>query len=97
MFEYSAFNRPIGNWRVDKVKDMSYLFFYATSFNQPIGSWNVNDVNDMDRMFFGRNMKFDQPLGDWRLGCGCNTTLMFNGDDGFSNSRPVKESCCTIA
>ena len=77
------------------VRDMSYMFFHATSFNQPIGSWNVNGVNDMERMFFGRNMEFNQPLGDWKLNCGCLTRDMFHDD--FRNSRPVEESCCTIS
>lgn len=97
-----SFNRPIGNWRVDNVTDMSSMFLFATSFNQPIGSWNVSHVSDMSGMFFGFGMAFDQPLGDWKLRCDCNTERMFNLGDGasfnwFRNSRPVKESCCTIA
>ena len=96
------FNQPLGDWRVDNVDDMSHMFWCAKSFNQPIASWNVSNVRDMSGMFWGFDMAFDQPLGDWKLRCDCKTERMFNLRDGasfnwFRNSRPVKESCCTIS
>jgi len=33
----SAFNQPLGAWRVDQVTNMSYMFWGASAFNQPLG------------------------------------------------------------
>ena len=41
------FNKPIGDWKVSKVKSMNgmrFMFGNATHFNQPIGDWNVSNV-----------------------------------------------------
>jgi surface protein len=34
-----AFNQPIGNWDVSKVKDMKDMFKYATGFKQDLSHW----------------------------------------------------------
>ena len=57
----SAFNQPIGSWRVDKVTDMWGMFRDASAFNQPLGGWRVDKVTDMCRMFLGASA-FDQPI-----------------------------------
>ena len=38
---------------------------------------------------------FNQPLGDWKIRCDCNTGRMFY-DTYFRNSRP-KKPCCAIS
>jgi len=41
----SAFNQPIGSWRLDSVTSMSYMLCDASAFNQDLG-WCVDaDVN----------------------------------------------------
>ena len=91
----SAFNQPLGGWRVDKVTDMCLMFCGASAFNQTLGGWSIDNVTTMHQMFYGASA-FNQPLGDWRLACGCNTESMFDNKN-FRNSRPVKESCCAIS
>ena len=37
-----SFNKPLNNWDVSNVKDMSYMFHEASSFNQPLHApWYV--------------------------------------------------------
>ena len=44
MFQYSAFNKDIGNWDVSNVTNMSYMFFQASAFNQNISGWCVSNI-----------------------------------------------------
>ena len=54
MFYYaSAFNQPLGGWRVDKVTSMSGMYNGASAFNQPLDGWRVDKVTDMSYMFRG--------------------------------------------
>ena len=53
---------PIGDWRVDKVNDMSRMFEDASAFNHPLSSWRVESVKDMKEMFQGAKA-FNQDLG----------------------------------
>ena len=46
----NTFNKPIGNWDVSNVTDMSGCF-QMQNFNQPIGNWDVSSVTDMSYMF----------------------------------------------
>ena len=51
MFYYATnFNRPLGNWDVSNVIDMS-LMFIKTNFNQNINSWNTSKVQTTEEMF----------------------------------------------
>merc|ERR1740123_356507 len=82
-FGASAFNQPLGDWRVDKVTDMSVMFEGAASFNQPIGGWQVDQVADMSYMFDGASA-FDRPLGDWSVGNVGDFRFMFKGATSFN-------------
>ena len=61
-----SFNRPIGNWNVEKVTDMAAMFLFASKFNQPIGGWKVHNVTDMSLMFNWASA-FNQPIGGWNV------------------------------
>ena len=41
-YSASSFNQPIGDWRVDQVTNMGYMFEYASAFDQDLG-WCVDD------------------------------------------------------
>ena len=58
---------------LSNVKDMSGMFFGASSFNQDIGNWNVANVTNMSNMFFGVKL-FNQDIGNWNTS---NVTDMF--------------------
>ena len=46
----SAFNHPIGDWRVDSVKSMHAMFHRASAFDQDLG-WCIRNGADIDRAF----------------------------------------------
>ena len=47
----TAFNQPLGEWRVERVTDMRGMFFSARAFNQPLEGWGVGQGTDMRYMF----------------------------------------------
>ena len=46
------FNKPIGNWDVSGVTDMSNMFSGTINFNQNINNWNVSNVTNMESHVF---------------------------------------------
>ena len=78
----SAFNRPIGGWRVDRVTDMSDMFHYARAFDQPIGNWSVGAVTDMAQMFEDASA-FNQDIGGWPVDSVIDMRLMFHSAEAF--------------
>ena len=88
----SVFDRPIANWNVSKVFNMSAMFAYGR-FTQDISSWNVSYVKDMSSMFLGA-ISFNQSLSNWeRTTVGNVSTLanvtnmneMFSSATSFNN------------
>ena len=47
--------------KTDNLRNMSYMFAWATNFNTDISWWNVENVRDMSALFAGAK-KFNQPL-----------------------------------
>ncbi|WP_235670817.1 DUF285 domain-containing protein [Mycoplasmopsis bovis] len=41
----------MSNWKTDKVKNMSYMFFAAKKFSKNLDKWNTANVENMNRMF----------------------------------------------
>ena len=46
----TAFNQNLKAWDTKSVRDMSNMFYQATSFNQPL-SFNTEQVTTMSQMF----------------------------------------------
>ena len=44
----ASFNQALGDWRVDKVEDTSYMFWEASSFNQPLGAVSKHQRGSTD-------------------------------------------------
>ena len=63
-YNATAFNQPIGNWKMGSATDMRWMFYTAVAFNQPIGNWNMTSVTSMDFMFESATA-FNQPIGNW--------------------------------
>ena len=78
----------IGDWNVEQVTDMSYMFEGATEFNNDIGNWNVGQVTNMRSMFDGATA-FDQPIGKWNVRNVTDMVRMFEGATAFN--QPVGE------
>ncbi len=65
---------------LSNVKDMSYMFAYATDFNQSINDWNVSNVTNMEGMF-QYTKSFNQPLNSWDVSNVTNMSWMFAYSD----------------
>lgn len=46
----STYGQLIGNWCVDAVTDMSFLFLDLATFNEPLDNWNVANAVNMNGM-----------------------------------------------
>ena len=82
---YDLQEKPIGDWDVSNVTDMSQLFF-GTSFNEPIGSWDVSNVTNMSQMF-GDAYAFNQPIGNWDVSKVTDMRSMFT--EAMSFNQPI--------
>ena len=47
-YQNAAFNQPIGNWDVFRMRSMSIMVYQNTVFNQPIGDWDISSVTSMN-------------------------------------------------
>lgn len=48
-----TFDRPLGNWSVSKVTNMSDMFYGCQGMNQDLSKWDVSKVTNLYNMFFG--------------------------------------------
>jgi surface protein len=71
-------DKPIGEWVVKRVTDMSELFKNRSTFNEDINNWNVSNVTNMFKMFSGCTA-FNQPLDEWNVRKVENMQEMFLG------------------
>jgi len=69
MMKYFLHQRPIENWDVSSIDDMSWLFYSKYHCNPNISDWNVSGVTDFSYMFHvARN--FNQDIGGWNVSNG---------------------------
>jgi len=78
--------KPISEWDVSQVTNMSELFQGYVDFNEDIGKWNVSNVTNMEYMFQGCT-KFNQQL-NWDVSKVTKMNDMFSGCSDFN--KPLK-------
>ena len=44
---FRTFNDTISSWDLSQVKDMKYMFYYASSFDKDLSQWDTSQVEDM--------------------------------------------------
>jgi len=85
MFMDSTFNRPINNWNMRNVKEMSFMFANNTAFNQNISSWDTSSTTGMGAMF--RNASaFNQNIGTWNTSNVLGMNVMFENAIAFNQN-----------
>jgi hypothetical protein len=60
------FNGSANTWNLQRLDDMSYIFYKCYQFNQPLGNWNLQNLTWMVGSFTNC-FSFNQNLGSWRL------------------------------
>ncbi len=73
----------MNEWDMSAVKNMSRMFYGATSFDQDIGNWDVGSVEYMRSMFQGAS-SFDQDIGGWSVSSVEWMGGMFMGASSFN-------------
>nr|WP_307929731.1 BspA family leucine-rich repeat surface protein [Mycoplasmopsis bovis] len=48
VFGAKNFNTDISNWKTDKVKNMSYMFYATKKFNKNLDKWNTTSVKNIE-------------------------------------------------
>jgi surface protein len=69
-------DKPIGDWDVSRVTDMSFLFSRFYHFNEDISRWDVSNVITMQSMF-SEAISFNKPIGNWKVSKVTNMSMMF--------------------
>ena len=81
-------HKPIGEWDVSRVTDMSSLFRRCYYFNEDISRWDVSNVFTMQSMFDGA-VSFNKPIGNWDVSNVNNMSYMFSEARAFN--QPIGE------
>ena len=90
--------KPLNEWDVSRVTDMSYLFaglmmryniddnegYPWDYYNDTINDWNVSNVEDMEGMFFMCNSSF-KSFDKWDTSKVKNMSYMFFGNQNFDD------------
>jgi arylsulfatase A len=71
---------------LSKVKNMSHMFFRATSFNSSLSSWDVSCTTDMSQMFYEAS-SFNQDIGKWDVSEVSTMHNMFFNASTFSSAN----------
>jgi len=70
---------------LSEVKDMSYMFYKASSLNSDINHWNVSNVTNMAHLF-EKAKSFNQPLDKWNVGNVENMNHLFSEAVSFDRN-----------
>jgi len=83
MFASSAFQGDISQWNVQKVKNFTFMFEFATQFDCDLSGWKTQAAEDMGWMFRGA-INFNSPLPLFRVFGVTGMVNMFAGATNFS-------------
>ena len=81
----TAYGWPMNAWCVQKVTDMSFLFFLQMDFNEDISDWDTSSVTDMGDMFYNAR-SFNGYLSKWNTSSVSNMERMFYYAKSFNLS-----------
>lgn len=79
------FNRPLNNWEVSSVTNITYMFSGCSKFDQPLDKWNVGSVVDMSSMFEDCK-KFNSSLNSWKVSKAEDMNTMFRECSALNQS-----------
>ena len=77
------FKDGIDKPNLERVENMSFMFWACSSFNQPLEEWNVSQVTNMFGMFSDCTA-FNQPLEKWDVSKVVDMSRMFEGCSSFN-------------
>lgn len=67
---------PMSEWCVNKVRDMSQLFYNMVNFCEDISRWDTSNVYNMSYMFYNCKM-FNQDISGWKISNVIDMRFMF--------------------
>jgi len=73
----------LDRWDVSNVKNMTRMFYYASSFNMDLSTWDVSSVVDMSYMFYYAT-NFNMDLSTWDVSSVKDMSYMFSYAYQFS-------------
>lgn len=77
-----TYGAVIGDWKIEKITSLNYLFDGATHFNENLSKWQTSRVTTMIHAFRGAS-SFNQPLATWDVSKVEQTRGLFWGAASF--------------
>jgi surface protein len=83
-----VFNRPIENWNMTRVTNLTAALRGTYAFNQPLSNWErtgstLANVATMNTLFYDASL-FNQPIGNWNVTGVNNMSAMFFNARSFN-------------
>ena len=75
-----SFNKPLNDWKVSNVRNMTNMFNFCVNFNQPLNNWNTS-IFLFDLYIFLKYKHLNQPLNNW------NVSNVITFEEMFQNCR----------
>jgi surface protein len=87
-YEAHVFNRPLENWNMTRVTNLTATLRGARVFNQPLANWErtgstLANVATINTLFYDARL-FNQPIGNWNVTGVNNMTAMFFNARSFN-------------
>jgi len=79
---------------INKVNDMSYMFYGCSSllYLPDISEWNINNANNLSYMFFGCTSLLSLPdISEWNTNNVTNISYMFYGCSSLSSLPDISK------
>lgn len=79
--------RGIGNWNIENVQYMNYMFYGTYDMIEDLGSWNTRSVKQMEFSFYEASA-FNTNISGWSVG------NVKNLDHAFAKTRSFNQNLC---